>query len=304
MDKLNRMAVFATVVSEGSMAAAARRLGMSPSAVSQHLRALEQAVGVPLLHRSTRKLTLSEAGAAFYPGCEAMLSHALEAERRLAEMRDTLSGELRISATVGIGGQPLCSALSPLLQQNPGLKLRIIATDNVLNMIEHRIDIALRFSRQLSDTAMIAHPLAEWPMVICAAPAYLSRYGVPETPQALSAHRWIHGHSTHRHIDFHHPREGDLTLRLAEGQVVSDSMNVMRAFTVAGMGLSLQPLQEIGEELRSGQLMVLLPEWRASPLKLTALTLERVLPEKSQQALRALRDYFRQNHQVRLADME
>ncbi|BCQ44853.1 hypothetical protein ERHA55_23800 [Erwinia rhapontici] len=120
MEKLNRMAVFATVVSEGSLAAAARRLGMSPSAVSQHLRALEQAVGVPLLHRSTRKLTLSEAGAAFYPGCEAMLHHALEAEKRLAEMRDTLSGELRISATVGIGGQPLCSALSPLLQQNPG----------------------------------------------------------------------------------------------------------------------------------------------------------------------------------------
>ncbi|MEJ5176845.1 LysR family transcriptional regulator [Erwinia sp. MYb416] len=79
MEKLNRMAVFATVVSEGSLAAAARRLGMSPSAVSQHLRALEQAVGVPLLHRSTRKLTLSEAGAAFYPGCEAMLHHALEA---------------------------------------------------------------------------------------------------------------------------------------------------------------------------------------------------------------------------------
>ena len=140
-------------------------------------------------------------------------------------------------------------------------------------------------------------------MVICAAPAYLSRYGVPESPQALSSHRWIHGHGAHRHIDFHHPRDGALALRLAEGQIVSDSMNVMRAFTVAGMGLSLQPLQEIQEELRSGQLMVLLPEWRATPLKLTALTLERVLPEKSQQALRALRDYFSKNHRFTLADM-
>ncbi|WP_433990872.1 LysR substrate-binding domain-containing protein [Erwinia aphidicola] len=304
MEKLNRMAVFATVVREGSLAAAARCLAMSPSAVSQHLRALEQAVGVPLLHRSTRKLTLSEAGAAFYPGCEAMLKNAQEAEQRLAEMRDTLTGELRISSTPGIGSQPLCSALSPLLQQHPGLHLRIIATDNVLDMIEHRIDIALRFSRQLSDANIIAHPLAEWPMVICAAPAYLTRYGVPETPQALSAHRWIHGHRSHRHIDFHHPREGELTLRLAEGQVVSDSMHVMRAFTVAGMGLSLQPLQEIQEELRSGQLMLLLPEWRAAPLKLTALTLERVLPEKSRQAIRALRDYFSKNHRVTLADID
>lgn len=104
MEKLNRMAVFAVVVSEGSLAAAARRLGMSPSAVSQHLRMLEKTVGVPLLYRSTRKLTLTDAGAAFYPDCEAMLVHAQEAERRLAEMRDTLSGELRISSTVGIGG--------------------------------------------------------------------------------------------------------------------------------------------------------------------------------------------------------
>ncbi len=292
MEKLNRMAVFAIVVSEGSLAAAARRLGMSASAVSQHLRALEQAVGVPLLYRSTRRLTLTDAGAAFYPDCEAMLNHAQEAERRLAEMRDTLTGELRISATVGIGGQPLCSAMSPLLLQHPGLRLRIIATDNVLDMIEHRIDIALRFSRQLSDTSMIAHPLVEWPMVICAAPAYLTRHGVPETPQQLAGHRWILGHLYQRVIELHHPREEKQTLRLNEGQVQSDSMLVIREFTLAGMGLSLQPLNEIRAELNSGQLMVLLPEWRAPSLKLTALTLERVLPEKSRQALQALRDYF------------
>ncbi|MEJ4043979.1 LysR substrate-binding domain-containing protein [Erwinia sp. SLM-02] len=292
MEKLNRMAVFAIVVSEGSLAGAARRLGMSASAVSQHLRALEQAVGVPLLYRSTRKLTLTDAGAAFYPGCEAMLSHAREAERRLAEMRDTLTGELRISATVGIGGQPLCSAMSPLLLQHPGLRLRIIATDNVLDMIEHRIDIALRFSRQLGDASMIAHPLVEWPMVICAAPAYLTRHGVPETPQQLAGHRWIQGHVYQRVIELHHPREETQILRLGEGQVQSDSMLVIREFTLAGMGLSLQPLNEIRAELNSGQLMVLLPEWRAPSLKLTALTLERVLPEKSRQALQALRDYF------------
>lgn len=182
--------------------------------------------------------------------------------------------------------------MSPLLLQHPGLRLRIIATDNVLDMIEHRIDIALRFSRQLSDANIIAHPLAEWPMVICAAPGYLTRYGVPESPQQLSQHRWIHGHTYQRHIELHHPREPVQTLRLAEGQVLSDSMLVIRAFTIAGMGLSLQPLHEIRQELNTGQLMLLLPEWRAPSLKLTALTLERVLPEKSRQALQALREYF------------
>lgn len=298
MENLNRMAVFASVVKEGSLAAAGRRLGISPSAVSQHLRQLEKAVGVPLLHRSTRKLTLTDAGAAFYPGCAAMVNSARDAEQRLAEMRDTLSGELRISSTVGIGGQPLCEALTPLMQQHPGLQLRIIATDNVLDMIEHRIDIALRVNRQLSDTSIIAHPLAEWPLVICAAPRYLSLHGVPEQPEDLLQHRWISGipsggNINGRMIELHHLRQPPVTLRVAETQVCSDSMHVVRAFTLAGQGISLQPLFEIQDKLRSGELMLLLPEWRPAAFRLTALTLERVLPEKTRQALQALRDYFR-----------
>ncbi len=306
IENLNRMAVFAMVVKEGSLAAAGRRLGISPSAVSQHLRQLENAVGVPLLHRSTRKLTLTDAGAAFYPGCEAMLSSAHDAGQRLAEMRDTLSGELRISSTVGIGGQPLCEALTPLLQQHPGLQLRIIATDNVLDMIEHRIDIALRVNRQLTDTSLIAHQLVEWPLVICAAPRYLSAHGIPETPQDLVHHRWISGipvNQNHgRMIELHHAHQPPQKLRIAEGQVSSDSMHVVRAFTLAGQGISLQPLFEIQDKLRSGELMLLLPEWRPAAIRLTALTLERVVPEKTRQALQALRDYFRRNDALTLAE--
>jgi len=299
MENLNRMAVFATVVKEGSLAAAGRRLGISASAVSQHLRQLESAVGVPLLHRSTRKLTLTDAGAAFFPGCEAMVNSAHDAEQRLAEMRDKLSGELRISSPVGIGGQPLCDALTPLIQQHPGLQLRIIATDNVLDMIEHRIDIALRVNRQLNDASVIAHQLVEWPLVICAAPRYLSEHGVPQQPEDLVRHRWISntasGDSVNgRMIELHHLRQPSVKLRIAEGQVVTDSMHVVRAFTLSGQGISLQPLFEIQDKLRSGELMLLLPEWRPPAFRLTALTLERVLPEKTRQGLRALRDYFRQ----------
>lgn len=171
------MAVFATVVAEGSLAGAARRLGMTPSAVSQHMRSLEKALGVPLLHRSTRRLALTEAGAAFYPGCEAMLQQALQAEQRLAELRDTLVGELRIATPVGIGGRSLAEALSPLLQAHPKLTLRVLADDRIVDMIEQRVDIALRANRQLADADLIAHPLTAWPMVLCAAPRYLSQHG-------------------------------------------------------------------------------------------------------------------------------
>lgn len=300
MDKLNRMAVFAVVVAEGSFSAAGRRLGMSPSAVSQHMRTLEQDLRVTLLHRSTRKLTLTDAGAAFYPGCKAMLHEASQAEQRLAEMRDTLVGELRIATTIGLGGAPLAQALAPLLQAHPKLSLRILANDEIINLIEVRADIALRVNRQLDDASYIAHPLAVWPMVLCASPRYLNRCGIPETPDELSQHQWLENtnEAVPASIELHRNNGETRKISLPDIATGSSSMNVLRAFTLEGIGISIQPLYEIEYELKRGDLVLLLPEWRPAPLKLHALTLERVHTEKSRQAMQCLRDYF-QNYQQR-----
>ncbi|NIH31152.1 LysR family transcriptional regulator [Hafnia paralvei] len=300
MDKLNRMAVFAVVVAEGSFSAAGRRLGMSPSAVSQHMRTLEQDLRVTLLHRSTRKLTLTDAGAAFYPGCKAMLHEASQAEQRLAEMRDTLVGELRIATTIGLGGAPLAQALAPLLQAHPKLSLRILANDEIINLIEVRADIALRVNRQLDDASYIAHPLAVWPMVLCASPRYLNRCGIPETPDELSQHQWLvnTNEAVPVSIELHRNNGETRKISLPDIATGSSSMNVLRAFTLEGIGVSIQPLYEIEYELKRGDLVLLLPEWRPAPLKLHALTLERVHTEKSRQAMQCLRDYF-QNYQQR-----
>lgn len=300
MDKLNRMAVFAVVVAEGSFSAAGRRLGMSPSAVSQHMRTLEQDLGVTLLHRSTRKLTLTDAGAAFYPGCKAMLHEASQAEQRLAEMRDTLVGELRIATTIGLGGAPLAQALAPLLQAHPKLSLRILANDEIINLIDVRADIALRVNRQLDDASYIAHPLAVWPMVLCASPRYLNRCGIPETPDELSQHQWLvnTNEAVPASIELHRNNGETRKIRMPDIASGSSSMNVLRAFTLEGLGISIQPLYEIEYELKRGDLVLLLPEWRPAPLKLHALTLERVHTEKSRQAMQCLRDYF-QNYQQR-----
>lgn len=300
MDKLNRMAVFAVVVAEGSFSAAGRRLGMSPSAVSQHMRTLEQDLRVTLLHRSTRKLTLTDAGAAFYPGCKAMLHEASQAEQRLAEMRDTLVGELRIATTIGLGGAPLAQALAPLLQAHPKLSLRILANDEIINLIEVRADIALRVNRQLDDASYIAHPLAVWPMVLCASPRYLNRCGIPETPDELSQHQWLvnTNEAVPASIELHRNNGETRKISLPDIATGSSSMNVLCAFTLEGIGISIQPLYEIEYELKRGDLVLLLPEWRPAPLKLHALTLERVHTEKSRQAMQCLRDYF-QNYQQR-----
>ena len=188
MDQLKRMAVFAEVVAAGSLTAAARRLGMTPSAVSQHLRQLEGALGLALLHRSTRKLTLTEAGARYIEGCTAMVAAARAAEQALERHRDEPEGELRIAAPIGFGGL-LARALAPL-RRHPRLTLQLLLDDALVDLIEARVDIALR-AGSLPDSSLVARRLGSMGAQMCAAPAYLAERGWPGTPQDLAQHDWL-----------------------------------------------------------------------------------------------------------------
>lgn len=293
IDKLKQMAIFSVIVEEGSFSAAARRLGMTASAISQHMNALEKQLGIALLYRSTRKLTLTEAGRAYYPGCKAMLAEAQNAEQSVAESRDTLIGEVRIAATVGIGSKYLAQALSPVLEAHPQLRLYILANDEIIDMLDERVDIALRVSHFLPDSRLIAHYLSDWPMVLCASPRYLSQQGIPANIVALQQHKWITTSSSGANtmltlLD----RAGDKINLSVSNQVICNSMNVVRAFTYAGMGISLQPLYEILSSLKRGELIRVMPEWQPQPLKLYAMTQERQVSEKTRTLLSSLRNYF------------
>jgi DNA-binding transcriptional LysR family regulator len=189
MDTFKPFAVFAETVSAGSMSAAARRLGMTPSAVSQTIRALEQHAGVTLLHRSTRKLTLTEAGERCYPHCLRLLQAAAAAADALALARDAPSGELRIAAPVGFAVH-IAAALAPLLAESPRLRLSLLVDDALIDLIDARIDIAIRVGR-LADSTAIARPLCDFEWIVCATPGYLERHGVPATPADLAAHHWL-----------------------------------------------------------------------------------------------------------------
>ena len=184
MEQLKRMALFATVVDRGSMLGAAEVLGMTASAVSQQIRKLEESTQVSLLHRTTRKLTLTEAGASFYESCAQVLALAEQAEQRLAELRDAPVGELRIAAPVGLPGKLLSEALAPLLRAHPGLSLRLFFHDEMIDLIERRIDLAIRVGQQ-DDSSLVARQVADWRMLLCAAPAYLARCGPVADPQQL-----------------------------------------------------------------------------------------------------------------------
>ncbi|MFI8745006.1 LysR family transcriptional regulator [Pseudomonas sp. NPDC077186] len=292
MEQLKRMALFATVVQKGSMVAAGEALGMSASAVSQQIRRLEEATGVSLLHRTTRKLTLSEAGAQFYASCRQIVELAEQAEQRLAELRDAPVGELRIAAPVGFSGPLLCEALAPLLGAHPALSLRLFFQDEQIDLIEQRIDLAIRVGRQ-EDSSLVARHVADWRMLLCAAPAYLARRGWPAQPQQLFELDWI-GLNAERsqHLLLH--GAGGVTQRLRlESRIACNNILAARQFTLAGMGVSLQPEPEIRELLARGELLALLPDWQLESIGLHIVTPRRdAQPAKVRYAIEALRRHL------------
>jgi DNA-binding transcriptional LysR family regulator len=271
------------------MVAAAEALGMSASAVSQQIGKLEQSTQVSLLHRTTRKLTLTEAGASFYESCAQVLALAEQAEQRLAELRDAPVGELRMAAPVGLPGKLLSEALAPLLRAHPGLSLRLFFHDEMIDLIERRIDLAIRVGQQ-DDSSLVARHVADWRMLLCAAPAYLARCGPVEGPQQLLDLDWLSLNTDRwQQVTLYGP-DGALQRLRIESRVACNNILSVRQFTLAGMGVSVQPEPEVREQLASGQLLVLLPAWQPAPIGIYLVTPRRdAQPAKVRYAIEALR---------------
>lgn len=291
MDRYRAMALFAEVISRGSMTAAARELGMTPSAVSQQLRQLEQSLGVTLLHRTTRKLTLTEAGARFHEGCAAMVAAAQGAEQALARLRDAPEGELRLAAPVGLGPR-IAPALAPLLVAHPALSLRLFIDDTPIDLVEQRIDLALRVGT-FADSSHVARRIGSLPRVLVAAPAYLARRGWPSHPRDLAAHDWLvmQPRTSGPSIVELAPEEGGdaaQALRI-EGRAVSSNQLSLQSLCEAGLGLSVMVVPDIAASLREGRLVRVLPGWRLADFAVYAVTPRRdEQPAKVRHALDAL----------------
>ena len=290
MEQLKRMAVFATVVDKGSMVAAAAELGMTASAVSQQISKLEASTQISLLHRTTRKLTLTEAGATFYRSCAQVLALAQDAEQRLLELRDAPVGELRIAAPVGFAGGRLSRALAPLLAAHRHLRLQVFFDDEQVDLVEQRIDIALRIGR-LESSSLVARHVVDWNAVLCAAPAYLAHHRPIETPEQLAALDWLSLSTQHlpQQLVLTHSNGEERRLKL-ESRISCNNMIAAREFTLAGMGFSIQPEPEVRGELASGRLQRVLPEWRHAPLPIYLVTPRRdAQPAKVRYAIEALK---------------
>lgn len=294
MDQLKRMAVFAEVVATGSLSAAARQLQMTPSAVSQHLRQLESALGLALLHRSTRKLTLTEAGERYIEGCRAMVAAARSADQALARHRDEPEGELRIAAPIGMGGL-LAQALAPL-RQHPRLTLRLLLDDALIDLIKERVDIALRAGK-LPDSSLVARKLGSMAAQMCAAPAYLAERGWPQQPQDLATHDWLGGRPSSGGDDtlLLHNAAGDEVAVQVHSRAHASQVTALHALCVAGWGISVVVSDDDRRALVDGRLLPVLPGWQLPTMPIYAITPRRSeQPAKVRHALALLTAYFEQ----------
>lgn len=296
MDDLKRMAIFAAVVRHGSMSGAARALGMSPSAISQQVRLLEQAGGVTLLHRSTRKLALTDAGARYHAQCAAMWAAAEQARAELAASRDVPGGELRLSAPVGFA-RHVAPALGPLLAAHPALSLHLQVDDALIDLIEARVDLAVRFGG-LPDSSWAACSLGTLHWWLCAAPRWLERHGTPQTPGQLLAQPWLgFARDGGLPIEVRVPGAEPQTLRV-QPRIASNNQLSIQQMCEAGLGLALVGSIDVQDALASGRLVRLMPEWQFGPedgLRIWAVTPQRATqPAKVRQAIAALQGYLRQ----------
>lgn len=185
MDKLRSMAVFACIVEHGSLSRAAQTLGMSPPAVVRSLAALEQSVGARLLHRTTRRQSLSDEGREFYASCKRVLAEVEAADALLSARRSAPSGRLRVTAPVPYGRLHVAPAISALLARFPDLDVELLLLDRVVDLVEEGIDAAIRIG-PLPDSTLVARRIGQTRRVVCAAPGYLDRAGMPHSPADLT----------------------------------------------------------------------------------------------------------------------
>ncbi|WP_431823584.1 LysR family transcriptional regulator [Burkholderia sp. F1] len=261
MDRLESMTVFVEIVGTGSLAAAADRLGLSPSMVGKHLNALEARLGVRLLQRTTRNHHLTEAGSLYLDRCRDILGRVKAADEDASTLRGSPVGHLRISAPISFGVTQLTPAISAFLAQYPGVDIELMLTDAPVDPIGDGVDVAFRFG-PLVDSTLIARSLPSYyRMVVCAAPDYLARRGMPTAPHDLVHHDCL-GHTRWgpRHTwRFDGPQgviEIPVTYRLRV-----DNGPALREAALAGGGVILQPFGLVKTDIANGHLTQLLVEY-------------------------------------------
>ena len=259
---LNRLAVFVALVRAGSFTAAAAQLGLTKAMVSQHLARLEQELGVTLLVRSTRRMALTEAGAAFHTDCARILGEAEAAIERVGENRETPRGTLRLTAPVNYGAAVVAPALAGFLRLHPQVQAELVLDDGISDLIGGRFDLAIR-GGPLRDSGLRAVRLAGFRQLLVAAPAYLAARGTPRRPQELAAHAAVVLSVLSSPLRWNFTaRDGTQQRVRLTPRAQADSAAAVHAMALAGAGLAVLPDFMVEADLQAGRLKPLLPAQR------------------------------------------
>jgi DNA-binding transcriptional LysR family regulator len=266
------MGIFARVAEAKGFSAAARRLGISKSVVSKEVTKLEKSLGARLLNRTTRKLSLTEVGAAFYEHCARILQEAEEATLLVDRLHGAPRGVLKCTAPVAFATLHIGAAIPEFLAQCPDVQVDMTVGDRVFDLAEEGFDVAIRIARDLPPN-VVARKLAPINRVVCGTPEYFEKHGVPATPRDLARHNCIvYTHANPDSLWRFRSAEGDVAvpvtgnLRLNDDEVIWQSV-------LGGLGISLLPTFTVGKDLQSGRLQAVLTQYTPSERNLYAVYL-------------------------------
>lgn len=272
MDRIDLFRIYARVVECESFTQAAKALGLPRSSVSAAVATLEQRIGTRLLHRTTRRVSATQDGTAFYEHCARLVADVEETEALFRHSAASPAGRLRVDVPGRIGRLIIAPALPDFLARYPEIDIDLSVTDRASNLIEDGIDCVLRVG-PLSDSGLIARSVGELPLINVATPSYLATHGTPEHPGELDGHKAVNyaSPSTGRIELWEWLEDGALHSHALPGRVTVNSAEAYIACCLAGLGLIQIPAYDVAEHLAAGELVEVMPRHRAAPMPMTLL---------------------------------
>ena len=273
MDHLSAIRTFIEIADQGSLTRAAEVLDLSRAMVSRHLEGLEQWLGARLLHRTTRRVSLSDAGQEALPRLRQMLDLASDVQAVTGARRTEPAGKLRLTTSLSFAVSNLTRAIVEFQSRYPRIEVELLTVDRAIDLVDERIDLALRITNRLDD-GVVARQIGTCRSVLCASPAYLKRRGVPKRPEDLSAHECI-THAFGSRAEYRLRKGGRSVSIAVRGSLSSNETSVLRAAALADAGIAMLPTYFVADELARGALVRLLPDHEPEVLGIHAVILSR-----------------------------
>ncbi|MCM8596203.1 LysR family transcriptional regulator [Accumulibacter sp.] len=273
MDHLRQLQAFVNSATRGSLSAAAQLEGVTPAVIGRRLDALEARLGVRLLLRTTRRLSLTFEGQAFLEDCQRLLTDLANAEAAVSLGGIRASGHLKVSAPAGFGRRHVAPLVAAFMDANPGVTVCLDLTDRVVDLVNEGVDCAVRIG-EMADSSLASSKLGEMRRVVVASPAYLAARGVPESPGDLAAHNCL-SLDRQRGWMLRDTPGGVVSSRKVSGNFECNDGAVLHEWALAGKGLAWRSIWEVGDDLRGGRLVSLLDDYAAPPVGIHAVFPER-----------------------------